>query len=82
MYSPPIVISEESVVIKKEIQDTLINYVSCIVNNLYTTFKYNLLTNKNIIIYSSLMYRSICIVYYLLYTINKETTHYSHYIMY
>ena len=28
------------------------------------------------------MYRSICIVYYLLYTINKETTHYSHYIMY
>ena len=33
MYSPPIVISEESVVMKK-IQDTLINYVSCIINNL------------------------------------------------
>ena len=34
MYSSPIVMSDESVVIKKVIQDTLLNYVSCIVNNL------------------------------------------------
>jgi len=40
MYSPPIVISEESVVMKKEIQDTLINYVSCIVNNLEHSLYY------------------------------------------
>ena len=34
MYSSPIVISDESVAIKKVIQDTLLNYVSCIANNL------------------------------------------------
>lgn len=45
MYSSPIVISDESVVIKKGIQDTLLNYVSCIVNNIeqhFTNFKYDL----------------------------------------
>ena len=34
------------------------------------------------IIYSSLMYRTIYILYYLLYTITDRTIQYSHYIMY